>query len=36
MKKKMISVMLAGLLAAGMSAGSVQAAADDNEVLHYV
>ena len=27
MKKKMISVMLAGLLAAGMSAGSVQAAA---------
>ena len=30
MKKKMISVMLAGLLAAGMSAGSVQAATADD------
>lgn len=36
MKKKMISVMLAGLLAAGMSAGSVQAAAEDTSGDLYV
>lgn len=36
MKKKMISVMLAGLLAAGMSEGSVQAAAEDTSGDLYV
>ena len=36
MKKKMISVMLAGLLAVGMSAGSVQAAAEDTSGDLYV
>lgn len=36
MKKKMISVMLAGLLAAGMSAGCVQAAAEDTSGDLYV
>lgn len=36
MKKKIISVMLAGVLAAGMSAGSVQAAAEDTSGDLYV
>ena len=36
MKKKMISVMLSGVLAAGMSAGSVQAAAEDTSGDLYV
>ena len=30
MKKKLVTVMLAGVLAAGMSAGSVQAATADD------
>lgn len=36
MKKKMISVMLLGVLVAGMSAGSVQAAAEDTSGDLYV
>ena len=36
MKKKMISVMLSDVLAAGMSAGSVQAAAEDTSGDLYV